>query len=324
MPGTRVALRRLGVSILIGLLVAGPAAGHEGVQERPAAKGPIDPAQSFQFLVLSGAGGHFHTLLLSPDFTTVFAGTHLGLFRSQDRGVSWRLVASRFSGEDVHALARDPKTGVLYAATHRQGVLLSREGGRRWISRSHDLPGRDVHALALDPRHPGVLYAWAVGHGLFRSDDGALRWRKVTGSGVLTGVESLAVHPEESERLYAGTAKGLWMSEDGGRRWRFPVGGLAHRTAGVSVPPWRPDLLFAATLEGAFLGKTGGTGWEPLPSHPSWWGLVTSFAFLPNRPGLVFVVTHEGVVAAWRLTGADWVPAAELPDSDWSLSRKSP
>jgi len=295
--------------MLVGLVVAGPAVGHEGVHERPVAKGSIDPAQSFQFLALSGAGGHFHTLLLDPDFTTLFAGTHLGLFRSQDRGVSWRLVASRFSGEDVHALARDPKTGVLYAATHRRGVLLSRDGGRRWISGSHGLPGRDVHALALDPREPQVLYSWVVGHGLFRSGDGALRWRKVTGPEMLTGVESLAVHPEESERLYAGTAKGVWVSGDGGRRWRFPEGGLAHRTAGVSIPPRRPDVLFVATLDGAFVGKTDGTGWEPLPPHPSWWGLITNFAFLANSPDLVLAVTHEGVVAARRLTGGEWVPA---------------
>lgn len=118
-------MRRAGIvpgwlvfSLFIGL-VASQAAGHEGVRQRPLARDPIDPKESFQFLVLSGAGGHFHTLLLFPDLTTLFAGTHLGLFRSEDRGRSWRLVASRFSGEDVHARAWDPRNGILYAATHR-------------------------------------------------------------------------------------------------------------------------------------------------------------------------------------------------------------
>lgn len=322
MWGAGLIPRWLVVSMLMGLAAAGQAAGHEGSHQRPVAKGSIDPAQSFQFLVLSGAGGHFHTLHLFPDLKALFASTHLGLFRSEDRGLTWRLVASRFSGEDVHALAWDPRTGILYAATHRQGLLVSRDGGRRWSNRTDGLPSRDLHALALDPRQPQTLYVWVMGHGLFRSDDGDGRWRKVTGPDVLTGVESLAVHPEESERLYAGTAKGIWVSEDGGRRWRFPDGGLPYRTAGVSVPPWRPDLLFAATLEGAFVGRSGGTEWTPLPSHSSWWGVITGFAFLPDRPEVVFVVTHEGVVAARRLTGGEWVPAAELPDSAGSLSRK--
>lgn len=322
MQGAGLVLRWFVFSVLIGLVAAGPAAGHEGSHQRPVAKGPIDPAQSFQFLVLSGAGGHFHTLLLVPDLKELFAGTHLGLFRSEDRGLSWRLAASRFSGEDVHALAWDPRAGILYAATHRQGLLLSRDRGRRWSDRTHGLPGRDLHALALDPRQPQTLYVWVMGHGLFRSDDGAARWRRVAGPEALTGVESLAIHPEESGRLYAGTAKGVWVSEDGGRRWRLPAGGLPHRIAGVSVPPWRPDLLLAATLEGAFAGKADGTEWKPLPSHPSWWGLVTSFAFLSHGSQIVFVVTHEGVVAAWRLAGGDWVPAAELPIRDGSLSRR--
>jgi ligand-binding sensor domain-containing protein len=259
--------------------------------------------------------------LLSPDLRTLFAGTHLGLFLSEDRGLSWRLAASRFSGEDVHALAWDPRGGILYAATHGQGLLLGRDAGRRW-SQANGLPGRDLHALALDPGQPRVLYVWVVGHGLFRSDDGANRWRRVAGPDALTGVESLAVHPGESGRLYAGTAKGVWVSKDGGHRWSLPAGGLAHRTAGVSVPPWRPDLLLAATLEGAFAGTADGAEWKPLPSHPSWWGLVTGFTFLSHEREVVFAVTHEGVVAAWRLAGAEWVPAAELPIGDGSLSRK--
>jgi hypothetical protein len=259
--------------------------------------------------------------LLTPDLRTLFAGTHLGLFLSEDRGLSWRLAASRFSGEDVHALAWDPRGGILYAATHGQGLLLGRDAGRRW-SQANGLPGRDLHALALDPGQPRVLYVWVVGHGLFRSDDGANRWRRVAGPDALTGVESLAVHPGESGRLYAGTAKGVWVSKDGGHRWSLPAGGLAHRTAGVSVPPWRPDLLLAATLEGAFAGTADGAEWKPLPSHPSWWGLVTGFTFLSHEREVVFAVTHEGVVAAWRLAGAEWVPAAELPIGDGSLSRK--
>jgi photosystem II stability/assembly factor-like uncharacterized protein len=321
-------MRRAGIvpgwlifSLFIGL-VAGQAAGHEGVRQRPLARDPIDPKESFQFLVLSGAGGHFHTLLPFPDLTNLFAGTHLGLFRSEDRGRSWRLAASRFSGEDVHALAWDPPNGILYAATHRQGLLLSRDGGGRWSDHTHGLPGRDLHALTLDPRQPRVLYVWVKGHGLFRSDDGASRWRLVTGPEALTGVESLAVHPAESKRLYAGTAQGVWVSEDRGHSWHRPNGGLPYRVAGVSVPPWRADLLLAATLEGAFVGKADGTEWRRLPSHPSWWGLMTSFAFLAHKPEVVLAVTHEGVVAARRLTGSEWVPAAELPDLDGNLSRK--
>ncbi len=117
---------------------------------------------------------------------------------------------------------------------------------------SGGLPGRDVHALA---------------------DDGGRRWDRVVTAEVLSDVESLAVHSEKPDRLYAGTAKGVWLSEDGGKHWVLPERGLPHPTAGVALPPWRPDQLFATTLEGIFVGTDDGTGWEPLPSPPAWWGL---------------------------------------------------
>lgn len=299
--------------LLVLLSASGLAGAHESPLKRPIARGPIDPKQPFQFLVLSGAGGHFHSLLLSPGLTRLFAGTHLGLFRSEDRGLTWRLAAPRFSGEEIHGLAREPETGVLYVATHGQGLLLSRDGGKTWGGRSDGLPGRDLHALALDPRSPQVLYVWVVGHGLYRSDDGGGRWGRVANAQVLAGVESLAVHPNKSKRLYAGTTRGVWLSDDGGRHWRFPSEGLPNRTAGVAVTLGRPDLLFASTLEGAFVGTADGTGWEPLPSPPPWWGLPIGFAFLADQSDVMFVVTHEGVVAARRLAGGEWTPVANLP-----------
>lgn len=308
-----LALRPLLWAGLIVLLSAAQAEPHEGPHQRPKAQGPIDPRQSFPFLVVSGAGGHFHPLLLSPAFKSLFAGTHIGLFRSDDRGLTWRLAASRFSGEEVHALARDPWTGALYAATHRQGLLWSRDG-MRWRSRNQGLPGRDLHALALDPRHPERLYAWVVGHGLFRSDEGGRHWQRLAGAEALSGVESLAVHPELSGRLYAGTARGVWVSENGGTHWQFPRDGLAHATGGVSVPPWAPDRLFAAALAGAFVGSADGRGWTPLPSHPGWWGVITSFAFVADMPDVIFAVTHEGVVATLRLSEGNWRPLADPPD----------
>ncbi len=92
-------LGRWVVGALLALVAAGGAAGHERPHERPVATGPIDPSQSFPFLAVSGAGGHFHALLLLPDLKTFFVATHLGLFRSEDDG----------SKDDVYALAWDSR-----------------------------------------------------------------------------------------------------------------------------------------------------------------------------------------------------------------------
>jgi hypothetical protein len=168
--GASLRPRRSGlrVSALIGLVLvagalvlAGGTTGHEGHEHRAPGEA-IDPEHAYPYGLIAAGGGHFHALLVTPDLRTLFAGTHIGLFRSQDRGVTWRLVASRFSGDDVHAVAVDGKTGVLYAATHGQGLLASPDQGAHWYDESDALPGRDLHALALEPMTGGV-YVWAVG-----------------------------------------------------------------------------------------------------------------------------------------------------------------
>jgi photosystem II stability/assembly factor-like uncharacterized protein len=224
---------RLLLVLAITLLTAAFAAAHD-TRVRPSAPARrIDPTVGYPAGVVSGGGGHFHSLLLARGSgTPLFAGTHLGLFRSDDDGRTWRLAAARFSGEDVHALAASH--GALYAATHGQGLLVSPDSGVHWRNDSRGLPGRDLHALAVDPRHPDVVYVWVVGHGLFRRAAPGQPWELCTSAGALTDIESLTVHPEDGTRLYAGTLRGVWVSDDGGRRWRFPPGGLASRTAGVA------------------------------------------------------------------------------------------
>lgn len=313
------------LSLVVVMLAMTAASAHEGRHPTPAGPSePIDPRQAYPFGVVVGGGGHFHVLSVVPEERRIFAGTHLGLFVSEDRGLTWRLAASRFSGVDVHALARDPHTGVLYAATHGQGILASSDGGIQWEDRSSGLPGRDVHALAVDPRDPHVMYVWLVGPGLCVRRSPTGQWQRLTGPDTLTDVESLAVHPAHPPtRLYAGTARGVWISEDGGRRWAVPQEGLRRRTAGVAVIPRRPDRVLAATFDGVFVGRVDATSWKPLEPSPSWWGPIVGFAFVETRPDAILAVAHEGPVVTRPLEGGPWTPLASSGSEAASAAPRS-
>ena len=81
------------------------------------------------------------------------------------------------------------------------------------------IAGRPVRGLAVAPSDPGTL---AVGtpSGVFRSDDGGERWRKVTDKGRFGNrpfyYADLRVDPKDPERVYS-----LWstvsVSIDGGK-----------------------------------------------------------------------------------------------------------
>lgn len=310
----RLLLKVATVLVLLPALAISPAFAHDGPPAGAVVPSErIDPRQVYPFGVVAGGGGHFHVLQVMPGERRVFAGTHLGLFVSEDRGLTWRLVAPRFSGVDVHGLARDAATGALYAATHGQGLLVSEDGGTRWRDGSASLPGRDLHALALDAHDRGTIYVWSVGHGLFARRGRVRMWERLAGREALTQVESLAIHPQNSRRLYAGTAAGVLVSEDGGRRWMLPPGGLERRTAGVAVVPSRPDMVLAATFDGVFAGHAAGADWKPLEAAPSWWGPIVGFAFVGDRPDTVFAVSHEGPVVMRAVWDGPWIPLAARP-----------
>lgn len=98
--------------------------------------------------------------------------------------------------------------------------------------------------------------------------------------------------------------------------------GGAHKTfacdegptpSGLGSAP-TPLVYFSAAL--AFWSE-----WKALPPPPAWWGPITSFAFAEDRPGIVFTVTHEGVVAARHLDNSDWTPLAEFREATARLKQ---
>lgn len=165
---------------------------------------------------------HAHALAMDAAGKALFLGTHVGLFRSDDGGRSWKKVSLSATHSDVDVMAvtadrKDPKT--IYVATHEAGVLRSIDGGVTWKEMNSGLGGLDVHGLAIDPNAPSKLHA-AVrdkGEGIYRTTDGGVRWVRVddgpggevkilTSVNIPTGMGGIF--------LYAGTAEGLQRSPD--------------------------------------------------------------------------------------------------------------
>lgn len=139
----------------------------------------------------------FHSLAFSPlEPDTVFFGHHGGLLVSTDSGREWRPTS--LQNADAMALAAppaDPK--MMYAAGHNV-FFKSIDGGRSWTSVESDLPGLDIHAFAADPENGDHLYAYLVGFGLFRSEDGGENWELLTSQAAFLGLTA----GEGPETLY--------------------------------------------------------------------------------------------------------------------------
>jgi photosystem II stability/assembly factor-like uncharacterized protein len=165
---------------------------------------------------------HVHALALDTSGRWLFLGAHTGLFRSDDRGRSWKqmTVSAKHAHLDVMAIIPDPSDPkIIYIATHEAGVLKSSDAGATWKEINTGIGGPDVHGLAIDPNSPLTLHA-AVrdkGEGIYRTKDGGVKWTRVDDGpqGEVKLLQSVNLPTGMGGIfLYAGTSTGLQRTAD--------------------------------------------------------------------------------------------------------------
>ncbi len=238
----------------------------------------------------------YHSLLVAPtDANTLLLGTHAGLFRSVDGGMTW--MAASLAGSDAMNLAQ-PGGRTVWAAGH-DVLSRSADGGATWQEvRPSGLPSLDVHGFAVDPRNPARLLAAIAGEGLFQSTDGGTSFTLVSRQ-VGPGVMALAILP--SGRVLAGDmATGtLVASSDGGRTW---TPGVRASVMGLAVNPADPKRVLASG-PGVLLSTDGGAGWRQTLQLDRGSGPV---AWSKSSPRTAYVVGLDRSLYRSTDAGATW------------------
>lgn len=197
-----------------------------------------------------------HALSLHPDEPNVlYAGTQpAAIFRSTDGGPNWEKLASFHSVPSatkwsypvppyramVTCLLQHPQhPKAIMAGIAMGGLIASLDGGVTWAERHQGL-GKEMHALVMHPARPARLFA-ATGGGLFRSEDLGASWTQMTAGLPYSFARSIAVDPDNPDRLMAGLNQQrdggtavIARSADGGNTWQVVAHGLPS-LAGQSI-----------------------------------------------------------------------------------------
>lgn len=105
-----------------------------------------------------------------------------------------------------------------------------------------------VRTLASAPQK--WVYADIHVGSIMRSGDGGLSWEPVTPE-LDEDVHEVTTCPAAPQRVYANTARAVFVSEDRGRSWEDRGEGLDHRYGrAIAVCPSRPDRLLASVSDG--------------------------------------------------------------------------
>ena len=227
-------------------------------------------------------------LLISPHSHTRLYHAANRLFRSDDRGDTWRAVSpdltrqidrdtlpvmGRVWGIDtvargastsfygnIVALSESPKVeGLLYVGTDDGLIQVSEDGGAHWrkYERFPGIPENTyVARLEASLHDADTVYAAFDNHkqGDFKpyvskSTDRGRTWTSIAGDLPARGTVYVVIEDHvDPQLLFAGTEFGLFFTQDGGRKWIQLKGGLPTIQVRDLVIQTREDDLVVGTF----------------------------------------------------------------------------
>jgi photosystem II stability/assembly factor-like uncharacterized protein len=233
--------------------------------------------------VTTSYGIHFDPFDPKRQFITY---TDIGLFRSEDGGVSWTSSTAGVPRDWMNTtywVVFDPKVrGQMWSVnsyTHdlprpkmwrhnsvlhyKGGVCRSDDGGKHWTKSNVGMDETGATHILLDPTSPvdaRVLYVAGFGRGVYKSSDGGRSWA-LKNSGITqehpfawrlarnSNGTLYAVIARRSEDGSIGNAGdgALYRSTDGAEHW-LPVSlpEGANGPNGLAIDPESPDRLYLA------------------------------------------------------------------------------
>ncbi len=262
-----------------------------GGKSVPDPAAPVDVTTAWRS-VGPGGGGYIQTVQPSRHSAErLMVGCDVGGFYiSEDGGRHYEMRNDGLREMWVETIAEhptDPDTLIvggysLYKSTDR---------GRTWVEKRTGLPAPQsgsfaclISKVAYDPDDAMRVYAAAgsyrnvSGHDdqhLYVSSNGGESWMEVVAAGQFPSgayVLDLAVDPRNGRHLVASTAKGIYISTDGGIHWAASNAGLpAHlRTRKLAMAPGNPDIMYVTVRQkagekpfagGIYKSTDGGATW---------------------------------------------------------------
>ena len=218
-----------------------------------------------------GSSGEAYALKLSPDGSELIYSARLP--RKWTRSLSepavsalavdgsgaLYIVGSTVSPDfpEVNGLGLDPG---------RANVFRSDDAGETWITDNRGLGGNSIFSLGDAAKSLfGSFVVFASGRDfIYRKNGPRVPWSRLEGfkGGSIFGITDLAVHPNNSNRLYGLNSRRFFFTLDGGRSWYHDPDFDRLWTA-LAVAPSSPDRMYFGGADNIFRSDDGGLTFTP-------------------------------------------------------------
>ncbi|MFZ2227296.1 MAG: hypothetical protein WA090_00480 [Candidatus Nanopelagicaceae bacterium] len=191
---------------------------------------------------------------------TVFAGGHLGLFRSQLGSSDFDRINFYEGLSDVHSVGASGQS--VYLASPDIGLLASKDEGKTWTLRNPEVGRGFMGSMLVDLKNPLKVLAADMQQGSLLSLDGGKSWRSLGGP---VGPMAMAWNPSNNSEIAVIGMGSAGLSLDGGDTW-----------SDISVPSGAAAISFSqdgkriyvaslrAPFASIFASSDRGENWLPL------------------------------------------------------------
>jgi photosystem II stability/assembly factor-like uncharacterized protein len=298
---------------------------------------PPGTLESLRYRFVGPEGNRVDAVVGVPgDSNTYYLGAASGgVWKSSDGGTNWKPIFDRQDVQSIGSLAIAPSDpNIIWAGTGEafirsnisigNGIYKSTDAGKTWTNMGLEKTGR-IGRIVIDPKDPNIVFAAAMGtcygpqqeRGVFRTRDGGKSWERVLFVDENTGASDVAIDPNNSQNLFAGTWQldiktwgkwsggpggGVYVSRDGGSTWKRIVGhGLPDSPVGkvgLSIAPSNSSWIYADIETGSrgvvWRSEDGGANWKvvtynrDLNSRPHY---NTRMTISPVDPREIYIIS---------------------------------
>ena len=173
--------------------------------------------------------------------------------------------------------------------------------------------------IVINPENESEWYVAVGSGGVWKTSNSGTTWSPISDDEPFYSTGAITIDPHNSSKIWLGTGEnvggrhvgighGVYMSENGGEKWKDMGLKSSEHISKIIVSPEDPNLIFVASQgplwspagdRGLFRSNNGGEDWENVLNVNKWTG-VTDIVIDHNNPTTLYAATwqrHRNVAA---------------------------
>jgi len=174
--------------------------------------------------------------------------------------------------------------------------------------------GSILEAFCVDPKNPAVVFGWSRNSpDLLKSTDYGLHFEKISNIKINlmnNFVEQVVMDPSDPNKIYLATAKGLYVSQDGGSHFEL-LGENPLLVYAVTVSPQNPRIIIVSSGRGILRSEDGGKTWSVVKENRNY-DSVKNIVFDPSNSDVIYAGSQQEGLIVSDDCGKSWKSLKEF------------